>query len=120
MFVVDEQSAAEIRRVVEHANSHRFEVESMKTWTSAHTPAIGEAEFCCLVGACRCCYTVENGPVGYVRHLYLWTERGTLPNLEIVTEVAKRFGFHSFDNVGDIASLDECCNTLNLVEPIGH
>ena len=100
-LIIDGAARAEIRRVTDHAMSHRLtEKEMMARSRIPGEISIGDdPDHCCLLQVgYRCVFSVEACLAGgWVRHLSVSVEeQGKWPNPVAMGEIAKEFGFQHF------------------------
>jgi len=87
----------EIKQVIDFAEAHRFDLETMKKRVSGELlGSPGDwADFAChLQSDYRCVYSIEEHPMGWCRHLSVSVNSAEkLPNPMAVEMIMHEFGF---------------------------
>ena len=95
-LILDANSHAEIQRVIDYADAHRYNLHDVMDIMGHIRPPPGDQrDYVCVVPVgYRCVFTIEQQPKGWCRHLSISVlGDGQAPNPAAVLALAKEFGY---------------------------
>jgi len=98
LLIINDESRALIKKVIEYAESHIYSLDDLLDIKNKQLSVAGdEPEFSCEIpDGFRVVYTIENQPMGKVRHISIsikTDEPNKLPNPAAVEMIIAEFGF---------------------------
>ena len=101
-LIIGDDERKKIRRLIDYAHKHIFDMKKMKKLTKGNIRPAGERkEFVIFLPiGFRIVYSLEEHPMGLMKHLSISVEAaGRYPSIEAVIMILKEFGFNS--KIGD-------------------
>lgn len=95
-LVVNEMSRSEVARVVNFAEHRRYNLHEVFQMLGGRLRPPGDiaGHICVLPVGYRCCFSIEQQPMGWSRHLSVSVlGSGQCPNEVAVIEISRLFGF---------------------------
>lgn len=97
LLVINDEVRSTIKKLIEYAESHQYSLDDLLDIKNKQLSVAGdEPEFSCEIpDGFRVVYTIENQPMGKVRHISISIsgEKGKLPNPAAVEMIISEFGF---------------------------
>ncbi|TXI10931.1 MAG: hypothetical protein E6Q68_07185 [Polynucleobacter sp.] len=128
-LVLNEQTRADIKKVISHAEHNIFTEEDMVDRINnpgKHKPPGDIEEFKCFVPiGFRCVFTIEKQPIGWCRHLSVSIDaKDKVPSFAATLELAREFGMdvkamEDFDHswIEEIEPGKSAVNVLTKITP---
>jgi hypothetical protein len=95
-LILDGNSRAEIKRVIDYADGHRYNLHDVMAVIKGNRPPPGDTpQYTCVVPlGYRCVFTFEQQPKGWCRHFSVSVlGDGQAPSPAAVLALAKEFGY---------------------------
>lgn len=118
VLLIDEEAKKRAQEVVDYAENHRISIEALKNYVNSER-SISEADpmyVCHFDANYRTAFTIEEHPVGWVRHLSVSVSRaGRWPLPQAVEMIMELFGMGNNLNKAYAVYKEDPAEAINVI-----